>query len=180
MEWPLEHVVKVLCFYHPDDDAGLKAEQEATVVRLFHAARRNRLEFLLEVIPSKVGAVGAGTTAAVIRRFYQIGVYPDWWKLEPMTTEAAWTETCRAIEENDVLTRGIVVLGLGASEEQLGQSFAAAARYSLVKGFAVGRTIHAEAGRAWLSGSIDDLTAVARMADSFARLCEMWDRARAF
>ena len=20
-EWPLEHVVKVLCFYHPDDDA---------------------------------------------------------------------------------------------------------------------------------------------------------------
>lgn len=180
MEWPLEHVVKVLCFYHPDDDAGLKAEQEATVVRLFHAARRNRLEFLLEVIPSKVGAVGAGTTAAVIRRFYQIGVYPDWWKLEPMTTEAAWTETCRAIEENDAHTRGIVVLGLGASEEQLGQSFAAAARYSLVKGFAVGRTIHAEAGRAWLSGSIDDSTAVARMADSFARLCAMWDRARAF
>jgi 5-dehydro-2-deoxygluconokinase len=24
-EWPLEHVVKVLCFCHPDDDAEMKA-----------------------------------------------------------------------------------------------------------------------------------------------------------
>ncbi len=30
-EWPLENVVKVLCFYHPDDTAEMKAEQEATV-----------------------------------------------------------------------------------------------------------------------------------------------------
>jgi 5-dehydro-2-deoxygluconokinase len=33
-EWPLEHVVKVLAFYHPDDDAAMKADQEATVLRL--------------------------------------------------------------------------------------------------------------------------------------------------
>jgi len=178
IEWPLEHVVKVLCFYHPDDDAAMKAEQEATVVRLFHAARRNRLEFLLEVIPSKVGPVGERTTAAVIRRFYELGVFPDWWKLEPMTTDAAWSETCRAIEENDAHTRGIVVLGLGASEDHLGHSFAAAARHDLVKGFAVGRTIHAEAGRDWLSGSIDDANAVARMSDAYGRLCAIWDRAR--
>jgi 5-dehydro-2-deoxygluconokinase len=32
------------------------AEQIETVQSLFTAARRNRLEFLLEVIPSKVGA----------------------------------------------------------------------------------------------------------------------------
>jgi len=178
MEWPLDHVVKVLCFYHPDDDEAMKAQQEATVVRLFHAARRNRLEFLLEVIPSKVGPVGEKTTAAVIRRFYELGVFPDWWKLEPMTTDGAWSETCRAIEENDAHTRGIVVLGLGASEDQLGRSFAAAARHDLVKGFAVGRTIHAEAGREWLSGSIDDATAVARMSDAYSRLCAIWDRAR--
>ncbi len=59
----------------------MKAEQEKTVQRLFHAARRNRLEFLLEVIPSKVGACDDETTAKIIERFYEIGVYPDWWKL---------------------------------------------------------------------------------------------------
>ncbi len=70
-EWPLDHVVKVLCFYHPDDDAEMKAEQEATVTRLFHACRRNRLEMLLEVIPSKVGPVDDHTTADIIERFYR-------------------------------------------------------------------------------------------------------------
>ena len=62
-EWPLEHVVKVLCFYHPDDTPEMRAEQEATVIRLFRAARANRLEFLLEIIPSKVAPVTDTTTA---------------------------------------------------------------------------------------------------------------------
>ncbi len=64
MEWPVEHVVKLLCFYHPDDPAEMRAGQEETVQRLFTAARRNRLEFLLEIIPSKAGPVDDMTTAA--------------------------------------------------------------------------------------------------------------------
>ncbi|TNC42506.1 5-dehydro-2-deoxygluconokinase, partial [Rubellimicrobium rubrum] len=89
-EWPLEHVVKVLCFCHPEDDAQMWADQEATLVRLFAAARRNRLEVLLEVIPSKVAPVDDDTTARIIERIYALGLYPDWWKLEPFKTDAAW------------------------------------------------------------------------------------------
>jgi len=178
-EWPLEHVVKVLCFYHPDDTPEMKAEQEDTVVRLFHACRRNRLEFLLEVIPSKAGPVGDDTTAQVIQRFYDLGVYPDWWKLEPMTTPAAWTATCDAITRNDDNTRGIVVLGLGESEEKLAQSFKVAADYPLVKGFAVGRTIFAETAKAYMADAITGPEAIEDMAAKYARLCEIWDQARA-
>lgn len=178
-EWPLEHVVKVLCFYHPDDTPEMKAEQEDTVVRLFHACRRNRLEFLLEVIPSKAGPVGDETTAQVIQRFYDLGVYPDWWKLEPMTTPAAWTATCDAITCNDDNTRGIVVLGLGESEEKLAQSFKVAADYPLVKGFAVGRTIFAETAKAYMADAITGPEAIEDMAAKYARLCEIWDQARA-
>ncbi|WP_323766669.1 bifunctional 5-dehydro-2-deoxygluconokinase/5-dehydro-2-deoxyphosphogluconate aldolase [Antarctobacter sp.] len=177
-EWPLEHVVKVLCFFHPDDTEEMKAEQEATVTRLFHACRRNRLEFLLEVIPSKAGPVGDDTTAQVIRRFYDLGVYPDWWKLEPMTTKAAWEKSIAAIEENDPNTRGIVVLGLGAEEQALKDSFEVAAQYPLVKGFAVGRTIFADPAKAWMTGAITDAEAVAQMKDTYARLCGYWDAAR--
>ena len=177
-EWPLDHVVKVLCFYHPDDTAEMKAAQEATVTRLFHAARRNRLEFLLEVIPSKAGPVDDDTTAAVIRRFYDIGVYPDWWKLEPMTTDAAWQATVDAIDANDPYTRGIVVLGLGSDEATLKTSFEVAARYPLVKGFAVGRTIFAEAADAWMRGAMTDAAAITLMTDNYARLCGYWDAAR--
>jgi len=51
-------------------DESMWAEQVYTIVRLYHACRRNRLEFLLEVIPSKVGKLADDTTALVIQRFY--------------------------------------------------------------------------------------------------------------
>jgi 5-dehydro-2-deoxygluconokinase len=177
-EWPLEHVVKVLCFYHPDDSAEMKAQQEDTVRRLFHACRRNRLEMLLEIIPSKVGPVDDLTSAKVIQRFYDLGVYPDWWKLEPFATDAAWSAACAAITRNDPHVRGIVVLGLDASEADLAASLALAARHDLVRGFAIGRTIFGEAARAWMKGQMTDAEAVAMMATKYARLCAIWDKAR--
>jgi myo-inositol catabolism protein IolC len=178
-EWALENVVKVLCFCHPDDQPEMQTAQEATITRLFHACRRNRLEMLLEVIPSKVGAVDDLSTAKLISRFYDIGIYPDWWKLEPMQTDAAWAATCDAINARDPHVQGIVVLGLGQSEGELAASFRLAAKYPLVKGFAVGRTIHGDVGRAWMAGEVDDATAIATMADNFHRLVTVWDGARA-
>lgn len=178
-EWPLAHVVKVLCFCHPEDDAAMRDQQESVLSRLFNTARRNRLEFLLEIIPSKVGPVGDDTSARLIERIYEIGVYPDWWKLEPFRTDAAWTRACAAIEAHDRHTRGIVVLGLDAPEEELAASFRLAARHPLVKGFAVGRTIFGEAARGWLSGKLDDAEAVAMMAGRYSSLCRVWDEARA-
>ncbi len=178
-EWPLDHIVKVLCFCHPDDAPEMQAAQEDTITRLFHACRRNRLELLLEVIPSKVGPVDDLTTAKLITRFYDIGIYPDWWKLEPMQTASAWAATCDAITARDPFVQGIVILGLGQSEAELAASFKLAAQFPLVKGFAVGRTIHADVGRDWLSGAIDDAAAVATMADNFTRMCTHWDSARA-
>ena len=177
-EWPRDQVVKCLCFCHPDDDAGMWEAQEQTVLRLFHAARRNALEFLLEVIPSKCGPVGDDTAAKVIQRFYDLGVFPDWWKLEPFRTEGAWQQAVDAVERNDPRTRGIVVLGLDAPEKDLATSFSLAAKQPLVKGFAVGRTIFGQAARGWMTGEIADHEAVRLMSDNFSRLCTIWDKAR--
>ena len=179
VEWAREDVVKLLCFCHPDDGPEMWAQQEATVRRLWEASRRNRLEFLLEIIPSKVGPVDDDTTATLIRRFYAAGIRPDWWKLEPMTSRAAWAKAIAAIEANDRHTRGIVVLGLDAPEAALAASFETAAGFDLVKGFAVGRTIFGEVARRWMTGGIDDAAAVAEMAERYARLCAIWDKARA-
>ena len=176
--WARGNVVKVLCFCHPDDDAALWAGQVATVKRLFTAARRNGLEFLLEVIPSKVGALDDQTTAQVIERFYREGIFPDWWKLEPLRTQAAWANAIAAIEAHDRYTRGIVVLGLDAPEQELAASFATAAQFPLVKGFAVGRTIFGDVARRWFAGACDDAQALEEMRAGFARLCSIWDIAR--
>ena len=177
-EWARENVVKLLVFCHPDDDAATRAEQEEVVKRLWHASRRNGLEFLLEIIPSKVGTVDDMTTATLIQQFYDLGVYPDWWKLEPFKTAAAWQNAVEAIERNDPYTRGIVVLGLDAPEAELAASFAMAAKQPLVKGFAVGRTIFGDAARAWMAGDISDAEAIDMMRGRYQRLCEIWDQAR--
>ncbi|MFZ0097301.1 MAG: DUF2090 domain-containing protein, partial [Gemmobacter sp.] len=149
------------------------------VKRLWQASRRNDLEFLLEIIPSKVGPVDDSTTATLIRQFYAAGIYPDWWKLEPLKTHAAWAQAIAAIEENDPHTRGIVVLGLDAPEAELSASFGVAAAFPLVRGFAVGRTIFGDVARGWMAGDLSDDAAVAEMAARFARLSGIWDAARA-
>ena len=118
------------------------------------------------------------TTADVIQRFYDVGVRPDWWKLEPMRGDAAWSLACGAVERNDPWCRGIVVLGRGESEARLAESFRAAARHGAVKGFAVGRTIFAPAAKGWLAGEMSDAEAVADMAARFRRMCAAWDGAR--
>lgn len=179
IEWPRNQVVKCLCFAHPDNDATTWNSQLATVQRLFHATRRNQLEFLLEVIPSKLGAVDDSTTATVIKRFYEAGVFPDWWKLEPFKTEKAWAAAVEAIESNDPRTRGIVVLGLDAPADELSASFSLAARFPLVKGFAVGRTIFGNTARDWLTGKVDDDQAISTMTQNYTSLCDVWDAARA-
>ncbi len=178
-EWARDNVVKVLCFCHPDDDAAIRADHEATVKRLFQASRRNNLEFLLEIIPSKVGPVNDDTSAILIQQFYDIGVFPDWWKLEPMTTPTAWSKTIAAIEKNDGHTRGIVVLGLDAPEAELAASFEVAASFELVRGFAVGRTIFGDVARAWMKNEIEDAAAIEEMAKRYGRLASIWDKARA-
>lgn len=178
-EWPREHVVKVLCFCPADESAADQARQEAVVAGLFAASRRNNLEFLLEVILTGNRPGDEARISAVIQRFYDIGIHPDWWKLAPLKSREAWAKVCETIEGNDPHTRGIVMLGLEASIEELQDSFACAAGFDLVKGFAVGRAIFADAAQEWFSGTLTDAQAIARMSGKYQNLCDAWDMARA-
>ena len=178
-EWPLEQIVKSLCFYHPDDSAKLRAEQIATLRKLFAACRRHRLEWLVEIIPSAVGDVDETTTARAIEQLYEAGLYPDWWKLEPMKSAAAWQQTCDMIWRFDPHVQGIVVLGLEAPINELQASFDLAAQQPMVKGFAIGRSIFAQVAKAWFAGNMDDDTAIQQMTLTYQQLCQAWDNARA-
>lgn len=175
-EWPVDHVVKCLCFYHPDDDAALKAVQEATLKRVALACRQVGRELLVEIICSKHGPVGDDTMARVMRRLYAIGIKPDWWKLEGQPSAAAWAAVDAAIAENDPHCRGVVLLGLDAPLAELEDAFRLAQGAASVKGFAVGRSIFGDAARDWLAGRIDDEAATAAMAERFGRLVETWRR----
>jgi 5-dehydro-2-deoxygluconokinase len=177
-QWPLNHVVKCLFHYHADDPEDLCARQERQALRLFDACRATRHELLIEIIASKNAPVKPDTAARVLQRFYDLGLRPDWWKLEPAGDSETWANIERTINANDPRCRGVVVLGLSAPQENLIQSFAPAARCSIVKGFAVGRTIFNGAAERWFRGEIDDAMAIDSLAANLSDLVDAWRRAR--
>ncbi|KQT66042.1 MULTISPECIES: bifunctional 5-dehydro-2-deoxygluconokinase/5-dehydro-2-deoxyphosphogluconate aldolase [unclassified Aureimonas] len=178
IDWPVDHCIKVLCFYHPDDQSDLKAEQILKLRSAFEAARKVGREILIEIIAGKNGPLGADTIARALGELYDEGLTPDWWKLEPQASVAAWRAIDAVIEARDPYCRGVLLLGLEAPVEALRQGFAAARTSRSVRGFAVGRTIWVEAARRWFAGEIDDAAAVADMEARFRALCEAWVSAR--
>jgi 5-dehydro-2-deoxygluconokinase len=174
-EWPVTHTVKCLCFYHPDDGAELKARQERELLRVHEAARSAGRELLIEIIAGKHGPLEDGTVAAVLARLYALGIKPDWWKLEPQKSAAAWREIEKVVSANDPYCRGVVMLGLEAPEAELAAAFRITT--PVVRGFAIGRTVFADAAQKWLSGKMTDEQAVADMAARFERLVTNWDSA---
>lgn len=179
VEWPVIHTVKCLCFYHPDDPAELKREQEEKLVALYDACRTVGRELLVEIIAGKNGPLTDTTVSGIIERLYGLGIKPDWWKLEPQASTAAWDNIAAAIAAGDAHCRGVVLLGLEAPEDELIAAFSAAATSPVVKGFAIGRTIFADAAERWLSGTMSDAAAVDDMAARFRRLVDAWDRTAA-
>jgi 5-dehydro-2-deoxygluconokinase len=177
--WPLNHVVKCLVFYHPDDVADLRERQDRQLKRLFDACRKTRHELLVEVILPGGMPVDAHTVARAISTIYEIGVRPDWWKLEPSASAATWENIESAIARGDPYCRGVVLLGLSAPQGELVGSFVAAAPFKVVKGFAVGRTIFDEVAREWFCGVTGDDAAVNGMAERLAALVSAWRHARA-
>ncbi|MEJ1119988.1 MULTISPECIES: bifunctional 5-dehydro-2-deoxygluconokinase/5-dehydro-2-deoxyphosphogluconate aldolase [Phyllobacterium] len=174
VEWPVDHCIKCLCFYHPDDPADLKLEQQQKLRTLFEAARKVGRELLIEIIAGKHGILDDNTIPRALEELYALGIKPDWWKLEPQASATAWKNIEQIVEKNDPWCRGVVLLGLEAPQDELEAAFAATAKAPIVKGFAVGRTLFMEAAEAWLSGKLSDEEAVGDMAGRFEKLTKAW------
>ena len=174
VEWPVDHCIKCLSFYHPDDPAELKTEQQQKLRSLFDAARKVGRELLVEIIAGKHGTLDENTIPRALEELYALGIKPDWWKLEPQASPEAWAKTEAVIAKHDPWCRGIVLLGLEAPQAELEAAFAATANAPIVKGFAVGRTLFADAAEKWLAGTISDAAAIDDMAARFQRLTESW------
>ncbi|HEX3397076.1 MAG TPA: 5-dehydro-2-deoxygluconokinase [Steroidobacteraceae bacterium] len=176
--WPLNHVVKCLVTYHADDAADLRGRQDRQLRRLFDACRTTQHELLLEVIPPREMPADSQTTARALSRIYALEVRPDWWKLPPSASAANWQAIEDTIAQEDPLCRGVLLLGLAASEAELIASFAVAAPFGIVKGFAIGRTIFHDVAGAWFAGSMSDSDACEAMSAKFSTLANAWQRAR--
>ena len=105
-QWPGEHVAKCLVFYDVDDDAVLRQQQERQVATLYKACVANGREMLLEVVPPAGCTTTAEKSLQMLERFYDIGVFPDWWKL-PQQSARTWDAVCEAIHRRDHTAGGL-------------------------------------------------------------------------
>ncbi len=179
LSWPKEQIVKCLVNYHPDDPVDLRLEQEARVRELWEATRLSGHELLLEMIPPRAVTPEGTADAAVLRsikRLYNLGFKPEWWKLAPMSS-AGWCQLAALVAERDPQCRGAVILGLSQPLKVLAKGFDQAT-HPIVKGFMVGRTLWADASLAWLKGEIDDAALVDQVAGNFTLLVDAWRASR--
>jgi 5-dehydro-2-deoxygluconokinase len=176
--WPTEQAVKCLLALHPDDPAPLLQQQLASVLALQQACHGTGHELLLELIPPRDMPSGADTLPRAMQRVYDTGIRPDWWKLVPPPDARAWQAIAELIRTHDAQCRGVLLLGLEASEDVLAQGFRAAADEPLCKGFAVGRSIFGDAANAWMAGQLDDASVVADVATRYQRLITLWLQSR--
>lgn len=177
VSWPKEHVVKCLVQYHPDDTVANRLDQEAQLLALYDAVKQSGHELLLEVIPSKRLPADENTILRAMKRLYNLGIYPEWWKLESLKS-AQWSAVDALIAERDPYCRGVVLLGLNAPMVELATSFRQAAASATCRGFVVGRTIFQEPSRRWLAGEISDRELVAAARANFESLVSLWRHAR--
>ncbi len=175
IHWPTEQVVKCLVHYHPDDAFELRLEQEQKVLELWEATRESGNELLLEIIcPTAMKPAGTQDAAVLrsIKRFYNIGVKPEWWKIAPMQVQG-WADLEALVAERDPHCRGAVILGLNQPLQVLADSFAAATN-PIVKGFMVGRTLWATASLSWFKNEVSDDAFVKQVAHNYATLVDAW------
>ncbi|MDH5353621.1 MAG: 5-dehydro-2-deoxygluconokinase [Gammaproteobacteria bacterium] len=178
-DWPLNQTVKVLCPYRLDDNEEIRLHHENMIRTLDRACRHTGHEWLLEIITARDGeAPQFGSISAIMRHFYDLGIKPDWWKLEPGLDIDYWNAVGKVIDENDPFCQGVIVLGLNSSIDVISQSFEVAAQQPWVKGFAVGRTIFKESAQHWFANKIDDSTAVTEMRANYRRIIDAWDSAK--
>jgi 5-dehydro-2-deoxygluconokinase len=158
--WPVQHVVKCLVHFEPQDLPKLRQLQEACV--------DTGHELLLELV-SKHPPLG---------EIYAAGVKPDWWKLAPPATDEEWRAIAGTVARHDPHCRGVLLLGMEASEAELERGFALAARHPVCKGFAVGRSIFMDAARRWFAGACSDAQVVQEVATNYSRLAGLWRKQR--
>jgi len=176
VSWPIEHTVKCLLFYHPDDDDVLRHEQEKRLTELYRACCSSGHELMIEIIPP-TGTTDVGDAVfRSIKRFYNLGIRPDWWKLPAIARDPA-SQIGELISQRAPHCRGILMLGLDAPLEELAAGFREFAGVEQVKGFAVGRSIFSAPAREWLSGTCDDAAFVQQVIANYQAVLAHW-RAR--
>jgi myo-inositol catabolism protein IolC len=184
---------KVLVRFNPDGDADVNREQLERLKRLADWLHENGRKFLFELLvpaeKDQLESVGGDTSRydaelrpelmhRAIEQIQDAGVEVDIWKIEGVDAR----EDAQRLAEQTRSGTGrenvvCVLLGRGASTEQVDHWLQQAAPVHGFVGFAIGRSIWWDALKAFLSGDLERDAAAEQIADNYLRFIRVYEEA---
>ncbi len=187
---------KVLVRYNPEGDQAMNERQIEKLRRLSEWLHQHHRKYLFELlVPAEEAQLAklAGSTdrydvevrpqlmMEAILQLQNGGVEADIWKIEGIEDREACYEIAQLVRRDGRDRVSCVVLGRGASDEKVDEWLRAAAGLDGYIGFAIGRSIFAEAVKAYASDpdGFDRDAAVSSIARNYLRFIEVYERAPA-
>ena len=173
-KWPAQHVAKVSVSYHPDDKYVTRGEQESLLTSLYQACRDTHHALLIDITPPTNSLITASTLGHIMQRFYDLGIYPDWWQFASPRDQRSWDSIQRVIEDNDPDCLGTFVQLPATSHEQLSIILEQAIRQPICKGVVLGKNMIQPILEQWLSQKIADHIFVEQVKPIFQQIINLW------
>ena len=187
---------KVLVRYNPEGDPEMNERQVVKLRQLSEWLHERGRKFLFELLvpaePAQLERVGGSEERYDVETRPQLmleailqlqngGVEPDIWKIEGISDREACNEIAHLARREGRDKVSCVVLGRGASDEKVDEWLRAAAGLDGYIGFAIGRSIFAEAVKAYASDpeGFDRQAAVESIARKYRRFIEVYEGAPA-
>ena len=173
--------VKVLVRHRSDMETAIVTRQREQLLELQRWCAAAGKTFVLEVLVSPASGeerhFDSGgrpqRLAEYIRNSYDIGLVPDFWKIEGMPDRDSLQVVDAAIRQVEGPLQ--LILGKGAGMDAVRIWFNAAAGAPTAAGFAIGRTVYFEPASQWLRGTIAREDAIARIAGNYEAVIAAWE-----
>jgi myo-inositol catabolism protein IolC len=183
---------KVLVRFNSEDDPELNQRQLERLKRLADWLQENDRKFLFELLvpatEDQLAKVGGDTDRydaelrpelmrRAIEDIQNFGIEVDVWKIEGVDEQsdaAMLAAQARSGEGRSGVT--CVLLGRGASTDQVEHWLQMAAPVEGFIGFAIGRSIWWDALRAFLSADLERTAAASQIADNYLHFVEVYER----
>jgi myo-inositol catabolism protein IolC len=183
---------KVLVRYNPDDDPEMNDRQLGRLKRLadwlHETDRRFLFELLVPATDEQLARLGGDTDRydaelrpelmrRAIAAIQNAGIEVDIWKIEGVDERSDAAMLSRQARSGAGRT-GVkcVLLGRGASTDKVDHWLRQAAGVEGFIGFAIGRSIWWDPLKGFLSGGLERSDAAARIADSYLRFIDVYER----
>ena len=182
-------LAKLLVRHRADDDAAARKVQLERLRQFSAACASAGVEFLLELLTpfrdderathddrELENVVRPRLVADAIGEIQAAGVEASVWKVEGVSDVAGCASIVAAARAGGRDDVGVVVLGAGAPTDTVASWLRAAAAAGYT-GFAVGRSIWADAVRALDAGELEPVAAGAQIAANYLEMIDVFERA---